>query len=118
MAPTELIRQLKIKTGVLTRSHKEAIMYEKEADQQRDHIQKMKDDGKDEYEIKKQNEVLDETLTMIPDCSRRINTAIEDLSTLLEEDSDGIDMESPEATNAMKALEGGRAYLAELGQNA
>ena len=47
------IKQLKIKTGVLKRVGKEKLSYRKEADQQKLKIVKMKEDGKDEHEIKK-----------------------------------------------------------------
>lgn len=39
------IRTLKIKTGVVKRLAKEKIMYEKEAAQQRERIQKLKEQG-------------------------------------------------------------------------
>ena len=51
------IRQLKIKTGVLKRSGKEKLSYQKEADQQKAKIEKMKAEGRDEYEVKKMGEV-------------------------------------------------------------
>ena len=50
-------------------------MYGKEADKQRERIDKMKTEGKDEYDIKKQHEVLQETLDMIPDVKKRLDTA-------------------------------------------
>jgi tubulin-specific chaperone A len=39
------IKALRIKTGVVKRLAKEKIMYEKEADEQRLRIQKLKDQG-------------------------------------------------------------------------
>ena len=51
------IRQLKIKTGVCKRSGKEKASYVKEAEQQKAKIEKMKAEGKDEYEIRKMGEV-------------------------------------------------------------
>lgn len=65
------VRQIKIKTGVVKRLAKEKTVYEKEAEQQKTRIQKFKDDGKDEYDIRKQEEVLQEALMMVPDCVRR-----------------------------------------------
>lgn len=52
------IRTLKIKIGVVKRLTKEKIVYEKEAEQQKERIEKFKSDGKDEYDIRKQEEVL------------------------------------------------------------
>lgn len=65
------IRQIKIKTGVVKRIAKEKVVYEKEAEQQRKRIQKIKDEGQDEHNIRKQEEVLQESLMMVPDCQRR-----------------------------------------------
>lgn len=39
------IKTLKIKTGVVKRIAKEKVMYEKEADSQRNRVQKYKDEG-------------------------------------------------------------------------
>ena len=39
------IKQLRIKTGVLKRSYKEKISYEKEAEQIQEKIKKMQEDG-------------------------------------------------------------------------
>ena len=78
------IKQLKIKTGVLKRVGKEKLSYRKEADQQKAKIEKMKEDGKEEIEIKKMGEVLQETLMMIPDCHRRLVAAHAELTSLLE----------------------------------
>jgi tubulin-specific chaperone A len=40
------IRALRIKTGIVKRLAKEKVTYEKEADDQRQRIQKLKDQGK------------------------------------------------------------------------
>lgn len=44
------IRTLKIKTGVVKRLAREKIMYEKEAAQQRERIQKLKEQGENTFE--------------------------------------------------------------------
>ena len=43
------IRTLKIKTGVVKRLAKEKVTYEKEAAQQRERIQKLKEQGEDRF---------------------------------------------------------------------
>lgn len=53
--------------------------YEKEAEKQREKINKMKGDNADVHDIKKQEEVLAETLHMLPDTSKRLETAKLDL---------------------------------------
>nr|XP_034955818.1 tubulin-specific chaperone A isoform X2 [Zootoca vivipara] len=48
------VRQIKIKTGVVKRLAKEKVMYEKEAKQQEEKIEKMKAEDSENYAIKKQ----------------------------------------------------------------
>lgn len=82
------IKQIKIKTGVVKRLAKEKAMYEKEAELQRLKVEKMKEEGKDEYEIKKQEEVLQESVMMVPDCRKRLFAAHADLKNIIESESD------------------------------
>lgn len=81
------IRVIKIKTGVVKRLAKEKTMYEKEAQQQKERIEKLKAEGKDEYDIKKQEEVLQESLMMVPDCQRRLVRAYDELKNILQTES-------------------------------
>ncbi|XP_072937890.1 tubulin-specific chaperone A [Epargyreus clarus] len=82
------IRQIKIKTGVVKRIAKEKVIYEKEAEQQKNFIQKIKDEGQDEHNIRKQEEVLQESLMMVPDCQRRLLKAYADLKNVLDTEQD------------------------------
>jgi tubulin-specific chaperone A len=82
------IKLLKIKTGVVKRLAKEKTCYEKEAAQLYEKVEKMKADGKDEHDIKKQGEVLQESRSMIPDTERRLRHGYEDLKELLNKESD------------------------------
>lgn len=43
---------------------------------------------KDGYDIKKQEEVLQESLMMIPDCQRRLVKAFEELKNILDTEQD------------------------------
>ena len=71
MADTKL-KQLAIKTAILKRLCKEQIIYKTESEQQKVRIDKLKlVEPKDDYMIKKQQEVFRECLMMIPDCQRR-----------------------------------------------
>ena len=54
----------------------------------------MRDDGKDEYDIRKQEEVLQESYMMVPDSKARLEIAIEELKAAIA----GCDSE---ADNAM-----------------
>ncbi|CAG9566390.1 unnamed protein product [Danaus chrysippus] len=82
------IRQIKIKTGVVKRIAKEKVVYEKEAEQQKNRIEKLKAEGQDEHTIRKQEEVLQESLMMVPDCQRRLAKAFADLKSTLETEQD------------------------------
>ncbi|CAF1130117.1 unnamed protein product, partial [Didymodactylos carnosus] len=59
------LKDLKIKTGVAKRCWKEYLSYKKECVNEQTKVEKMKTDGRDEYDIKKQEEVLKETESMI-----------------------------------------------------
>ncbi|KAM5194539.1 tubulin-specific chaperone A [Mantella aurantiaca] len=95
------VRQMKIKTGVVKRLSKEKLMYEKEAKQQEEKIERMKTEGGDEYVIKKQTEILQETRMMIPDCHRRLEAAYTDLTQILENEKDLEEAEEYKDARAM-----------------
>ena len=65
------LRQLTIKSGVLKRLTKEKIVYEREVEQQRTRIEKLKAAGKDDHTMRKEDEVLQESMMMVPDTQRR-----------------------------------------------
>ena len=58
---------------------KEAAYYKKEAGENEARVQKMKDDGVDQWTVKKPEEVLGESYMMIPDSEKRMKESIEDL---------------------------------------
>jgi len=107
------IRTLKIKTGVVKRLAKEKVTYEKEAAQQRERIQKLKEQDKDGYDIKKQEEVLQESLMMVPDCQRRLIKAFEELKKILDTEQDL--KEIGEYIEAEKVLQEAEAQLPKEG---
>ncbi|TMW69532.1 hypothetical protein Poli38472_001688 [Pythium oligandrum] len=76
-------RQFKIKVGSLRRVKKDLEYYAKELTQQKLKIEKMRQDGKDEYDIKKQEEVLVETETMLPDCQMRLQETVNDVTKFM-----------------------------------
>ncbi|KAG2193756.1 hypothetical protein INT47_005037 [Mucor saturninus] len=83
---------LKIKTNVVKRIYKEHIGYGKEAETQQKRIDKLIASGADEYDVRKQKEVLDETLMMIPDVKKRLASAYQELQNQLENgENDDID---------------------------
>ncbi|XP_074546709.1 tubulin-specific chaperone A [Halichoeres trimaculatus] len=82
------IRQIKIKTGIVKRLAKEEISYKTEAKQQEEKVERLKAEEGDDYVIKKQMEVLQESRMMIPDCHRRLAIAHADLLQILETEED------------------------------
>ena len=65
------LRQIFIKSGVVRRYAKEKISYEKEADREKQRLEKFRQEKRDEHDIKKQEEVIQESLMMVPDCQRK-----------------------------------------------
>ena len=57
MSSDPRLKKLRISTGVVKRCGKEKLSYRKEADMQKEKIEKMKTEGRDEIEIRKMNEV-------------------------------------------------------------
>jgi len=86
--PGARLRTLKIKSGIVKRLAKEVIAYEKETVQEQARLQKMKDNNEDEYNIKQQEKVLQESQMMIPDCRKRLQTAYEELKEILDSEKD------------------------------
>lgn len=86
----DVARQLKIKLGVCKRMVKEVASYETEAKENEAKVQKMRDDGKDPYDIRKQEEVLQESYMMIPDSKSRLSKVLEEMESFLGE-HDGAD---------------------------
>ena len=83
MADKAKVRQLKIKTGSLRRNMKDYTSYKKEEAQLQAKVEKMKDEGKDEYDIKKMQEQVQETTETLLQCKPRIENAIDDLENLI-----------------------------------
>ena len=76
----DIKRQLKIKTGTVTRIAKDIVYYQKEFDAQKARIEKIKaDPTKDDHDVRKQEEVLAETEQMFPDAKARLSKALVDL---------------------------------------
>ncbi|KAK5599736.1 hypothetical protein CRENBAI_016413 [Crenichthys baileyi] len=99
------IRQIKIKTGIVKRLAKEEISYINEARQQEQKVERLKEEGEDEFVIKKQMEVLQESRMMIPDCRRRLAIAHADLLQLLETEEELAESEEyNEAKNVLDSV--------------
>ncbi|CEG38355.1 tubulin-specific chaperone a [Plasmopara halstedii] len=84
-------RQFKIKVGTLRRVKKDLEYYVNDHATQQAKIEKMRAEGKDTHDIRKQEEVLVETETMLPDCQSRLKEAITDLSNFIEAHRDEVE---------------------------
>jgi tubulin-specific chaperone A len=60
------------------------VSYEQEANKQQEKIDAMTARDKDDYDIRKQVEVLEESRRMVPDCERRLIAAWDELSKLVD----------------------------------
>jgi len=65
------LRQLTIKTGVVKRLTKERLTYEKELQVEKNRLDKFKGQDADSHVLKKQEEVIQECVMMLPDSIRR-----------------------------------------------
>lgn len=85
-APPEMNSSQKMKTqlSITKRMIKEVAAYEKEVVTNEARIQKMRDEDKDPYDIRKQEEVLQESYMMVPDSKARLEAAIEELRAAVE----------------------------------
>ncbi|XP_054715036.1 tubulin-specific chaperone A-like [Uloborus diversus] len=78
------VKQIKIKTGVVKRLAKEKLMYEKEVQKEKAKLEKMQATGEDSYLVRKQEEVVKESIMMIPDTVKRYNIAYTELKEILD----------------------------------
>lgn len=77
--------QLQIKTNALKRLIKEEKLYKQEVVEQEQYVEQMKRNQADQYEIKKQIEVLHESQRMVPQVSGKIASMKESLREFLNE---------------------------------
>lgn len=89
-APGDVSTDKKLQTqlGICKRMVKEVQSYEKEVLVNEARVQKMRDEGKDPYDIRKQEEVLQESYMMIPDSKARLETTLADLEACIDECKD------------------------------
>ncbi|CAM9683311.1 unnamed protein product [Scytosiphon promiscuus] len=97
-------RQLRIKLGVCKRMVKEVTSYEEEAKENEAKVQKMRDDGKDAYDIRKQEEVLQESYMMIPDSKSRLAKVLEEMEGFLAEHAETAGLPADQLDEAKRLL--------------
>ena len=82
---TNIEKQISIQINALKRIKKDINMYEEEVNNQTNKVNFMKENNEDKYDIKKQEEILEESHMMIPNSKKRLQTFIEKLHSLLDE---------------------------------
>eukprot|EP01040_Poterioochromonas_malhamensis_P000510 gene510-544_t len=98
-------KKLKVQIGVCKRMKKEVAAYEKEVITNEARVQKMKDEGRDIYDIRKQEEVLQESYMMVPDSKNRFQEALNELNNLLEQYAEDAAVTEETRTEARAILE-------------
>jgi tubulin-specific chaperone A len=77
--------KLKILLNSLKRLKKEAIYYNKELIDNENKLNNMIREKKDKYDIKKQEEILDETKLMIPNAKKRLQNKIDEFENFVQD---------------------------------
>ncbi|KAF9055935.1 hypothetical protein BJ165DRAFT_1429638 [Panaeolus papilionaceus] len=104
-----LRKQLKIKTGVVTRLGKEVAMYRKEVGQLEDKRVQLIKDGhpEDEWDVKNTVRMKQESEKMIFDTTTRLDGAVEDLKGLIEQGKKETELaEDEDLKKAEQAIQG------------
>lgn len=86
--PDPRLRQITIKTGVVKRLIKEEVVNHKEIAQEENRLKKFKSEGADSHVLKKQEEVIQECMMMVPDSERRLKKALEELEEYLKNEDE------------------------------
>ncbi|CAK9071704.1 unnamed protein product [Durusdinium trenchii] len=109
------LKQLQIKVGTVKRTKKEYESYVAEEGVQRAKIEGMKVEGKEEADIKKQMEVLNDTLTVIPDSRQRLQKYAVELRDFLASDQE-MSVEPDSSSPEVQAVLEARQVLREVDQ--
>ena len=81
----ETSKKLKILLNSLKRLKKEVTYYNKELIENESKLNKMIEESKDEYDIKKQQEITDETKMMIPNATKRLQDKIFEFENFMQD---------------------------------
>jgi tubulin-specific chaperone A len=81
----EQARNLKIKAGAVQRLTKEYLYYFKEKDQEEKKLQGMRDKEGDPYDIKQQENVVQESSVMIPATRKSLESQLAELRSCIQE---------------------------------
>lgn len=98
----EQLRDLKIKSGAVKRTTKEYLYYFKELKGEQERLEKMKSEGKDEYDIKQQDNVVAESGIMIPETKKSLEQVLQALQECLSQLEGSLPEECAEKDEALQ----------------
>eukprot|EP00162_Nutomonas_longa_P017667 comp24304_c0_seq1/m.60095 comp24304_c0_seq1/g.60095 ORF comp24304_c0_seq1/g.60095 comp24304_c0_seq1/m.60095 type:complete len:114 (+) comp24304_c0_seq1:75-416(+) len=108
----EILRQIHIKSGILSRSIKDLLFYESEKISQEKRIENtQKNPEKDQFDVNKQIEVLNETIAMLPGTREKIGAASQDLHNYLVENDGKYDRNAEQVKKALENIESAKKYI-------
>jgi tubulin-specific chaperone A len=105
------LRDLKIKSGAVKRTTKEYIYYFKELETEKCRLEKMKSEGKDEYDIKQQENVVAESGIMIPETKKSLEQVLKALEDSLSQVGESLAEDSKEKQEALDIVQAAKAAL-------
>ncbi|MEW5307773.1 MAG: hypothetical protein WDW38_010527 [Sanguina aurantia] len=104
MSSADVLKQLKIKTNSVKRLNKELGMYEDEKEKETMKVARLKAEGADSSDIKQAENVLSESMMMVPETRQRLEAAYNDLQSFVTENGEDVST-SEELTVAQQVLE-------------
>ena len=112
----QALRQLKIKTGICTRSVKDHQSYKKEKTQLEEKIEKLKAEGTEEGVLNRYEQDLADTIAMLPKLKSKIEEGVDGLEgTIGEAEESGVVNDEFKAkdewTKAAEAIKAANDYI-------
>ena len=107
----EQLRSLAIKKNAVKRTTKEYLYYFKEKDAEEGKLAKMRADGADTYDIKQQENVVQESTVMIPERRKSLEGLLADLRSALIELGDDLAADAKEREDAQAVVAEAEAAL-------
>lgn len=107
----EQLKALTIKRNAVKRTTKEFLYYFKEKDAEEGKLAKMRADGADAYDIKQQENVVQESTVMIPERRKSLESLLADLKTALGDLGEGLAADAKEREEAEAVVTDAEAAL-------
>ena len=112
---TGIQKQLRIKASGLSRYKKDYLSYSKELVKDQERLENYKAEGKDEVNIKQQEQVVNETKSMIDNSRKQIIMGLEELLRFIEEnDEDPTLKEGEQWTKAEEIISDTKKFIDEV----